>query len=110
MKIIIKENIPYADVKKYLPKKYLGIFKPAAEFSPFVNLVIFPYGKEKYVVTNRLFQKVRQSLGNQLKTLFFLDEMTIQAKRGLCNDDVVFEYGGFVWDEERLFEIKNSIS
>lgn len=109
MKIIIKENIPYTDVKKYLPKKYLWIFKPASDFSPFVNLVIFPYGKEKYVVTNRLFQKVRQKLGNRLKTLFFLDEMTIQAKRGLGDDDIVFEYGGFEWDEERLFEIKNSV-
>lgn len=110
MKTVIKENIAFKDMKKYLPERYGTIFP--ANFKnreERVNMVIFPY--DKHVITSRYIQKALQKIKDfTLVTVYFAHGYSTEAKALIKEKNgLLFYINDFEWTDERWAKVKNGI-
>ena len=79
MKILIKENIPYHNVKKYLPNSYVDLLPTNWRGESIVNLIVFPV--DKNVITSRYMKKAQKRIKDKSAfTIYFAKRFTVDAK------------------------------
>lgn len=109
MKIAVKKEIAYKDIKKYLQKCY-GDLVPSGfgNQGECVNLVIFPCDR-KGVVTSRYIRKALEKIKDTtIVTVYFAWCFSTEAKALVReNNGVVFGIHDFEWTDESWFVYKN---
>lgn len=106
MKIIIKQEISYPEIQKYLPAYYRDLIPTNAPADGLMNIVMFPLSGK--VIFGRQAAKAAEKIDNGLKTLFFSYNFTREATELIhAHGGLIFTTSNFDWSDNDWKKYKN---